>query len=61
MAKTSLYFICENAVGLSYLANLRLEEAGINSGKSAVVVWKICPREFPRVIGLSLGAAPLGN
>ena len=26
-----------------------------------MVVWKICPREFPRVIRLSLGAAPLGK
>ena len=30
-----------------------------NSEKSSGIVWKICPREVPWVIRLSLGAAPL--
>ena len=32
-----------------------------NSEKSSGIVWKICPREVPRVIRLSLGTAPLGK
>ena len=47
-------------IGASY-SSLFLSKSLKNSGKYSVVVWKICPREFPRVIRLSLGAAPLGK
>ena len=51
----------DKPVGQLWVASALVFEAQspTNSGQFLGIVWKICPREVPWVIKLSLGAAPL--